>query len=162
MAGWADLGPVHLRIAMSFEELSTADQASNRKAATELAQAVVQALDWPVAAAWLFGSGAQGRLRTSSDLDIALLLERPVPALELAAKAVELETLAERRVQFVQLGEATTILAHQVLTYGILLVDRQPRRRHEYVMRAMTDYLDLKLLRRSGEAALCRRLAHGR
>lgn len=146
---------------MSFEELSTADQSNNRKAATELARAVVQELEWPMAAAWLFGSGAQGRLRPSSDLDIALLLERPVPALELAAKAVDLETLAGRRVQFVQLTDATTILAHQVLMHGILLVDRQPRRRHEYVMRAMTDYLDLKLLRRSGEEALRRRLAHG-
>ena len=149
---------------MSPENLPGDPQLSSAESAAALARTVVQtaATLLPIATAGLYGSGAQGRLRGDSDLDIGLLLSQPVSPLDLAAVAAELEGLANRPVQLVDLATASPILGHQVVAHGVLLLDRQPRRRHEWLMRTMSDYFDLKMTRKSGEEALRQRLTHAR
>jgi len=135
-----------------------------RDEAVRLARRVVDALAVRVEVdtAWLYGSGATGRLRRDSDLDIGVLVRGEVSALDLACLAAELAPLAGRPLQFVDLDAAGPILARQVLGKGVLILDARPARRHAFLMRVLTDYADLKHARAPAEAALRQRLRHGR
>ena len=116
------------------------------------------ALRWPVAAAWLFGSGAAARLTETSDLDVALLLLRPADPLQLATLAAELSGLAGRPVQLVDIAHAGPILGRQVLQHGVLVLDARPAHRLHWQARVLCDYDDLKYMRRPLEDALLQRL----
>lgn len=144
-------------------EPSDADLQPVRDAAVEAAGRVVEALAArvPVDTAWLYGSGATGRMRKDSDLDIGLLLRGHVSAWVLAGLAVEFESLAGRPLQLVDLDAAGPILSRQVLAKGVLLLDALPARRHAFLMRTLTDYADLKHARAPAEAALRARLRRG-
>ena len=96
------------------------------------ATAVIDALaaSLPLTTAWLFGSGAAGRLRPDSDLDLGLLFAAPVDPSTLAALSADVAAIAGRPVQLVDLGRAGPIVGRQVLEYGVLLRDDEPKRRH--------------------------------
>lgn len=144
-------------------EPSDAELQAARDEAMRIAGRVVEALAARVAidTAWLYGSGATGRLRKDSDLDIGLLLQGSVSVWELAGLAADLEPLAGRPLQLVDLDAAGPILARQVLAKGVLLLDAKPARRHAFLMRTLTDYADLKHARAPVEAALRARLRRG-
>jgi predicted nucleotidyltransferase len=143
--------------------MTTADQpepiAAARAAAKSVAEAVAQRL--PVSAAWLFGSGAVGRLTPDSDLDVGLLLHQAPDALALATMAAELSGLVGRPVQLVDLRRAGPILGRQVLQHGILVLDNEPASRMTWQAHVLVDYDDLKHMRRPLEQALVRRLRDG-
>jgi predicted nucleotidyltransferase len=141
-------------------EPADAELQAARDEAIRIAHVVVEALPARVAldTAWLYGSGATGRLRKDSDLDIGLLLQGSVSAWELAKLAAEFEPLAGRPLQLVDLDAAGPILARQVLAKGVLVLDAKPARRHHFLMRTMTAYADLKHARAPVEAALRARL----
>lgn len=108
----------------------------------------------------LFGSGATGRLRSDSDVDIAVLLggEAPDP-FELAALRVDLAALLGREVDVVVLDTASPILAMEVLRRHRVLLNRRPEQLQRYVVKALGAYFDLKRVRRPIEEALQRRAA---
>src|SRR5512140_2447849 len=80
-----------------------------------------------VLAAWLFGSRARGEEGASSDVDVAILLDRE-PEAKLGNVAQRLEGELEKalgvRVQVVAVNRAPADLVHRVLRDGQLLLDR--------------------------------------
>jgi predicted nucleotidyltransferase len=101
-----------------------------------------------VAAAYVFGSAAQSRLRPASDIDIAVLFssgkatgtDRFERRLELA---VALEELVRRPVEVIDLETAPLFLQHQVRKSGKLIVDKDPLRRKALEVASRRLYLDM-------------------
>lgn len=124
---------------------------------------VINALEirWGLDALWLIGSRATGRARADSDLDVAALFRVRPAAEELLALQGELEIVAHMPVDVVDLDRASPILAMQVLRFGKLLVDANPRRRFDFVAHVPGRYDDLKRVREPIERALLKRVNHG-
>jgi predicted nucleotidyltransferase len=99
-----------------------------------------------VAYALLFGSGARGRFRADSDLDVAVELRRGAPRDPgtLGRLAARLESAAGRRVDLVFLEEAASPLAYRILRDGQVLVERDRDARVARAARIILDYLDFK------------------
>ncbi|MBX3272792.1 MAG: nucleotidyltransferase domain-containing protein [Sandaracinaceae bacterium] len=131
-----------------------------REAVVEAVRDALAGCDF-VAAAWVFGSLARGEERSDSDLDVAILLahegdvtERERRALSIASAALE-HAAPGGRVDLVVLGRAGPVLHHRVVRDGVLVVDRAPERRIDFVGRAIREYLDWAPTHRIGmEAAL--------
>lgn len=99
-------------------------------------------------AAYIFGSVAQGRARPDSDIDIAVLLGRRIPdtrALRYRLKlAGELGSALHRNdVQLVILNDAPPLLAHRVLSRGILVFERSRAARVRFHVRTASRYADM-------------------
>jgi predicted nucleotidyltransferase len=103
-----------------------------------------------VVAVYLFGSVARGQAGRSSDVDLAVLYDSTPPAtleglgLELAG---ELEAAIGRTVDLVVLNRAPPDLVHRVLRDGVLVVERDRRRRIEFEVKARNEYFDLAPIR---------------
>ena len=121
-----------------------------------------------IQAAYIFGSVARHRARPDSDIDIAVLLARRLPdsrALHYRLKlAGELGAALKRDdVQLVILNDAPPLLAHRVLSRGMLVFERaraarvrfhvETARRYEDMVPTMERYVDrLKRDVREGHA----------
>jgi predicted nucleotidyltransferase len=98
--------------------------------------------------AYVFGSVARGRTRPDSDIDVAVLLRRRLPPsralryrLQLAG---ELGAALERDdVQVVILNEASPLLAHRVLSNGIVVYERSRPDRVRFQVETARRYEDL-------------------
>jgi predicted nucleotidyltransferase len=121
--------------------------------------------DTRVDCAWLFGSQARGEAGPLSDVDVAVLLAPSVAAearLDIAAALVEALERRCGRVDLVLLEEASPALRHRVFRDGILLFERDPRRRVAFEVRAIQEYLDFQPLADIYDRALLARAAGGR
>jgi len=100
----------------------------------------------PPVCAWLFGSLARGEGHRRSDVDVAVLFGRTMPA-TLAGIGLDLEGRLEdrlaREVDIVVLDRAPVDLAHRVLRDGVLLFDRVPSMRVAFEVRSRREYFDL-------------------
>jgi predicted nucleotidyltransferase len=115
-----------------------------------------------VDALWLFGSQVTGQVGPDSDVDLAALFRnRPSPP-ELFDAQQDLAELLGQPVDLVDLDRASPILAMQVLRHGRLLLDRNPRRRIDFVAHAPGRYEDVLIVRREAERTLLERVRHGR
>ena len=99
-----------------------------------------------IAAAYLFGSAATGRMRRHSDVDIALMSKVDVDGFEKAAMETDLSNLIGRDVDVVIFHQADALTQHQILKYGQMLYekDRDERIRQETFARRR--YLDTRFL----------------
>jgi predicted nucleotidyltransferase len=100
-----------------------------------------------VAAAWVFGSMARGEARDDSDLDVAVLLrDRRATAVtlrrDLMDLAARLEQAAGHRIDLVVLGLHDPIIAHRVLSDGVLVYDADRDRRIDFTSDVLARYLD--------------------
>lgn len=132
----------------------------------ELTAALRQALlSHPdVVAAYLFGSAARGELRSTSDIDVGVLLDGPPnpssrPRLTRSSLRADLqadlETAVRRPVDLVVLNHASPDLIHRVLRDSVLLVERDRSARIRFEVGARNEYFDvLPFLLRYREAAL--------
>lgn len=111
---------------------------------------------------WLYGSEAQGTSRQDSDVDLGALFRRRPTALEVFDARAELAAMLHREVDLVDLEQASPILCMQVLRYGRLLVDRNPKRRYAFFSRTISMYEDVKIVRREAERRLYERMSSGR
>jgi hypothetical protein len=101
-----------------------------------------------IQAAYIFGSVAQGRARPDSDIDIAVLLGRRLPdarALRYRLKvAGELGAALRRNdVQLVILNDAPPLLAHRVLSRGVLVFERSRAARVRFHVQTASRYADM-------------------
>jgi predicted nucleotidyltransferase len=113
-----------------------------------------------VTAAYLFGSVARGDAHAGSDVDVGVLLApgflrtltdyQPVFTIQ-----SELEQLFRRKVDVVAMNDAPLDLLHRIMRDGIVVLDRDPRRRAEFELNVRTQYFDwLPILRRYRRAVL--------
>ena len=107
------------------------------------------------AAILLYGSYGSGRQGASSDVDLALLINGPLPdAIDQAQARVELERLLGRPVDLAILDTASPVLAMEVLRQHRVLAIRDPQALEDYVVKVLGAYFDLKIVRRPIEQAL--------
>jgi predicted nucleotidyltransferase len=119
----------------------------------------------PVECAWLFGSAARGEAGPLSDVDVAVLLEESVPAaarLEVAAGLIEALERSSPRIDLVVLNEAPPALRHRVIRDGVLLVERDLRRRIDFEVRSLREALDFQHVTAVYDRGLLARAAGGR
>ncbi|MBK9264644.1 MAG: nucleotidyltransferase domain-containing protein [Polyangiaceae bacterium] len=113
---------------------------------------MLEAQQYGVVAAYLFGSFARGTGRSDSDVDIAVLYaQAPAPTLDAQPFRLEgeLERAVGRPVQVVNLHSAPIDLVHRILRDGKLLLDRDRSARIAFEVRARNEYFDLEpVLRR--------------
>ncbi len=97
-----------------------------------------------VAAIYIFGSAANERLRSDSDIDLAFLAPRPQDPVAVFNAAQALATRLGKDVDLIDLRRASTVLRMQVITTGrrILTLDRVEADTFE--MYAFSDYARLQ------------------
>jgi len=121
---------------------------SRAPALDETSLAAFLATQPDVVAAYLFGSLAEGRATSHSDVDTAILFAAGYDSLTMGDRQLqlmgELERFTDRKVDVVILNTASPILQHQVLRHGRLLYERDLRARVEFEVRAGQVYADLK------------------
>jgi predicted nucleotidyltransferase len=131
----------------------------------ELAKA--WANDPDIAASYLFGSRARSQPRPRSDVDLAVVLREGLDDTERYRKRLDLTADACRRlgtdaVDLIVLEDAPAALGHRVIAHGVVLSDREPRRRVQVVEWILRRYLDEGYLRRMLDEGLARRVREGR
>ncbi|MBI4688977.1 MAG: nucleotidyltransferase domain-containing protein [Nitrospirae bacterium] len=99
-----------------------------------------------VTAVYLFGSVAARKEKTTSDIDIAILLKsgiNPYKPVDLQLRIMsDLDMLFKKRVDVVLLGFADPVLEHQIRKYGKVLIDKIPKVRFAYEVDARRKYFD--------------------
>ncbi len=101
-----------------------------------------------VAAAYLFGSLAEGRAAPRSDVDIAILLGGDPDSDRIWERRFALwdalERFTDRELDVVILNQSPPLLQNQVLKHGRLLYEGDRAARVEFEVRAGKIYADLK------------------
>ena len=112
--------------------------------------------------AYLLGSCARGECGPTSDVDVALLADRAIDLMDLAAIAARLGTGIDRRVDVVDLRSAPPLLCRQVVAEGEPLLVRDALLRFDFEQEAVRRCEDTRCLRAQQQQLLRERLAHGR
>lgn len=99
-----------------------------------------------IVAVYLFGSTATARSRPGSDIDIALMVNTPIPGLTRVAWETELSNALGKDVDLVVFSQAGVLLRHQILKYGKLLYEADALNRVQQEVRARAEYLDTRHL----------------
>lgn len=76
--------------------------------------------------AYAFGSRAEGTAGSSSDLDLAILIEGKADPVALFESAGSIADLVGCDVDLVDLRTASTVMQHQIITRGARLYGKQP------------------------------------
>lgn len=99
-------------------------------------------------ALYRFGSAERGTPRPGSDIDLALLLNEPLPELRRFELAQELAIQLHRDVDLVDLRSSSTVMRMQVLSTGTCLASDDDAARREFEMYVYSDYARLNEERR--------------
>src|SRR5262245_55847082 len=102
-----------------------------------------------VAVAWLFGSAARGSMRKDSDVDVAVVLARGLPAAERESVLVDLSSRLESAtaphpIEVVDLEKQGPVFIHRALKDGKRIVVNDEERRVDFESDALVRYLDWK------------------
>lgn len=93
-----------------------------------------------VAAVYLYGSEAQGTATAESDLDLAVLADRPLGAVARFDLAQQLAACAGRDVDLVDLRATPTVMQMQVLNTGRVVRDLDPAARRAFEVFVLASY----------------------
>jgi len=77
---------------------------------------------------WLYGSFAHGRARRDSDLDIAILPDRPIDPTDRWRRSELVSSRLPKTVDLVDLRQVGTVLRFEVVTGGRRIAARDPDR----------------------------------
>jgi predicted nucleotidyltransferase len=99
-----------------------------------------------IAAAYLFGSAATGKMKPGSDLDIALMCTGHIDGFERISMETALSNLLGRDVDLVIFHQAGVLLQHQILKYGCLIYEQHPAERVRQETISRSRYLDTRHL----------------
>jgi predicted nucleotidyltransferase len=119
------------------------------------------AVEYGLVAARLFGSQAKGTATDRSDVDIAVMVARPLDLERRMDLSDALSSALGRQVDIVDLERSSPILMNQVLRDGVLVLDRDHVRRLLFECTVPSRYRDLRRFRRRSERALSEALFHG-
>ena len=122
--------------------------------------------DAPVRFAYLYGSVARGDAHPGSDVDIAVMFERSVPAeerlsLELALGLALDARLGGERADVRDLAALPLVLRGRVVTEGALLFSRDEEGRVAFEVAARNEYFDFLPAYRAYQEASLARMAGG-
>lgn len=103
--------------------------------------------EYPVDAAYVYGSVARGTITPLSDVDIALLLGEPLSpydrlTLEFAIQAAIEDVSGLRNVDVRAINEAPLLVRGKVVQQGILLYQRDKARRVAFEVQTRKRYFD--------------------
>ncbi len=101
-----------------------------------------------IAAAYLFGSSATGKDRKKSDIDIAIMVKSKIEAMVRVEMETALSTRLHRDVDLVIFDQGSPLLQHQILKYGRLVYEADPKERVRQEVFARNAYLDSAYLYR--------------
>lgn len=101
-----------------------------------------------IVAIYIFGSVATAKNRSGSDIDVAIMVRGQVNGMEQAQLETSLSNILRKDVDLVMFGEATPLLQHQILKYGDLIYERDPKERTRQEVAARREYLDTTFLYR--------------
>jgi hypothetical protein len=122
--------------------------------------------DAPVRFAYLYGSVARGEAHPGSDLDIAVMFERTVPAekrlsLELAIGLALDAHLGGERADVRDLAALPLVLRGRMVTEGALLFSRDEEGRVAFEVATRNEYFDFLPAYRAYQEASLARMAGG-
>jgi len=125
-------------------------QAINRRDLSDTVEALREffATEGRVKFGYLFGSLAHGNAGPLSDIDVAIFLDGRLDFFTFRLKLMEAMTrvLKTENFDLVVLNKAPVVLAHEVISGGIILKDERPRR-VMFESRVLREYLDTAYLR---------------
>lgn len=101
-----------------------------------------------IVAIYIFGSVATARNRSGSDIDVAIMVRGQVKGMERVQLETSLSNILRKDVDLIIFGEATPLLQHQILKYGYLIYERDPKERTRQEVAARREYLDTTFLYR--------------
>ena len=106
-----------------------------------------------IIAIYLFGSIARGASTSSSDVDLAFLIDPDAADHSVPETLLDgLEAAGKRPVDPVVLAGAAPDLIHRVLRDGVLLLDRAPATRVRFEVQARNEFFDLEPIRQAYRA----------
>ena len=91
----------------------------------------------------IFGSAAQGRMRSDSDIDVAYLSHQNVSTYDLFMIAQEMAGIVGRDIHLIDLKQASTVLQAQIITRGVITLDLEPSNRQEFFILVLKQYARL-------------------
>ncbi len=95
-----------------------------------------------IVAIYIFGSRATGKHRNGSDIDIAIMIHGTVGGMERVRLETSLSNLLKRDTDVIIFNQATPLLQHQILKYGCVVFEKDPRERIKQEVMARREYLD--------------------
>lgn len=101
-----------------------------------------------IIALYVFGSTATEKDKPGSDIDIAIMTRGPMDGFERVRLETELSNLLGKDVDLVIFGRASSLLQHQILMYGHLVYEADPKERVRQETTARRQYLDSLFLYR--------------
>jgi predicted nucleotidyltransferase len=91
----------------------------------------------------LYGSAATGKMRAGSDVDIALLFDRPLDAEQKMKLISHLESQLQRDVDLVDLFNLNGTILKQILCKGQVLIQTKPEVLPELIRRMIYNQADM-------------------
>lgn len=101
-----------------------------------------------IVAIYIFGSVATAKNRSGSDIDVAIMVRGRVKGMERVQLETSISNILRKDVDLTIFGEATPLLQHQILKYGDLIYERDPKERTRQEVAARREYLDTTFLYR--------------
>lgn len=95
-----------------------------------------------IVAIYMFGSTATGKYRNGSDIDIAIMVRGSIEGIERVQIETLLSNLLKKDVDLIIFSDATPLLQHQILKYGHLVFESDPKERVRQEVAARCEYLD--------------------
>jgi len=96
-----------------------------------------------IVAVYLFGSAVTNRMKPSSDLDVALLIESGFEAtFPLLQFGTDLEKISGRRIDLLILNRSGELIQYQVRSLGKLIFERDEHKRKKFEISGRKRYED--------------------
>ncbi|NIT62013.1 MAG: hypothetical protein GWN00_39215 [Aliifodinibius sp.] len=112
-----------------------------------------------IIAVYLYGSAITGRIHSESDIDIGVLFHYDkVPSFyQLLDLRTNLSERVDGDVDLVCLNEVSPILQKQVISKGKPILVNNQHQLNQFIIKAFTDYVDLKITRQHLEKYILNR-----
>lgn len=88
----------------------------------------------------LFGSAADGRVRSDSDIDLAFLSGKNLSGYEVFCIAQELADELGKNVDLIDMSKASTVFKAIILGTGKIIYSSDVNRKHEFQIKTFKDY----------------------